>query len=316
MKNIFTLLLVFSLCWVAQSPAFGQNQTNNLKSETDAAQLNVLIKKIGERVKENLDSMFSVAFSESIRMQELKADMSAKGRQKHFFYESILTNRPASANAANYQPVFIRTLKSINGKPIKGQTSVEVSKCEETNPQPTYEDPLAFLLPKNQSNYIFSYGGEANLEGRESIVLFVSEKPVSEPLAVVEKDDCLFLSRPLQIKGKIWVDSKTYDVIQTQWEQAENFSTVLPKKTVKKGIIPLLRPAVTLSYDKQDFTIRFRRVKFENPDQTLLLPYSSESVWITKGMKLEGMRTEIEYTRYRTFKTNVEVNDLDKAPNP
>jgi hypothetical protein len=53
-----------------------------------------------------------------------------------------------------------------------------------------------FLLPKNQSNYIFSYGGEVNLDGRESIVVSVSEKPVSEPLTIVEKDDCLFLSRP------------------------------------------------------------------------------------------------------------------------
>jgi hypothetical protein len=156
MKSIFTLLLIFSLLFLAPTPAFAQNQTNNLKSETDAAQLSVLIKKIGERVKENLDSMFSVAFSESIRMQELKADLSAKGKQKHFLYESILTNRPASAKAANYQPTFIRTLKSINGKPVKEQISAEQSKCEETNPQPTYEDPLAFpAAEKSVELYFF-----------------------------------------------------------------------------------------------------------------------------------------------------------------
>lgn len=296
---------------------FGQNQTNNLNqsNETDTARLSVLLERIGKRVQENLDSMLSVAFTESIRMQELKDDLSAKGKQKHFLYESIVTNRPVSANAANYQPTFTRKLKSIDGKPVKGEISVEDSRCEETSPQSAYENPLGFLLPKNQPNYIFSYGGEADIDAHKAIVIHVAEKPVSEPLAIVEKDDCLFLSRPLQIKGRIWVNSENYDVIQTQWEQAENFSAVLPKKTVKIGIIPLIRPTVTISYDRQDFTIRFRRVKFEAPEQTLLLPYFSESVWITKGMKLAGMRTIVEYTRYRLFKINVKVNDLEKEPN-
>jgi len=317
MKSIFSLLLIFSLFLAGQNQAFGQNQTNNLNqsAETVAARLDELLERISKRVGENLDPMFSVAFTESIRLQELKADLSTKGKPKDFVYESIVTNRPTSANAADYQPIFTRTLKSINGKPFKGQISAENSKCEETNPQPTYENPLAFLLPKNQPNYIFSYGGEADLDGHKSIVILVAEKPISEPLAIVEKDDCLFLSRPLQIKGKIWVDSKNYDVIQTQWEQAENFSAEIPKKTVKIGIIPLVHPSVTISYDRQDFTIRFRRVKFENPEQTLLLPYFSESVWINKGMRLAGMRTTVEYTRYRLFKINVEVNDSDKEPN-
>lgn len=305
------LVLIFSLS------SFAQNQKNNLDdaARVDAAQLKVLMERIGERVQKNLDSMFSIAFTESVRQQELKADASARGKPKDFVYESVVTNPRALAGGVGYQPIFTRTLKTINGKPVKHPLPTEDSKCEEMNPQSTYENPLGFLSPKNQSNYIFSYGGETDWEGHKAIVIQVGELPLAAPPTIIEKDNCFYLSRPLQMKGKVLVDSESYDVVQIQWRQAENFSAKIPKKMLKTGIISLVRPAVTINYDVQDFTVRFKQVKFQNPDQTLLLPYFSESALITRGVKLAGMHTTVNYTRYRVFNTTVKVGDSEEEPN-
>lgn len=312
-KSIFALFLILILSLSAAM--FGQNKTNNLNpdTKTDAEQLKVLIEKIGRQVQKNLNSMFGVAFAESVRQQQLKADASPKGKPTNFIYESVVINtaHAKEIGAEDYRPIFTRTLKSIDGKPVEKQFPIEDSKCEETNPQTAYDNPLGFLLPKNQPDYLFSDGGETDFEGRKSIVILVAEKPVSEPLSIVEKDDCLLLSRPLRMKGEIWIDRETLDIVQIQWRQAETFSATIPKKVIKSGIISQVRPKTTISYDKQDFTIRFRAVKFQNPQQTLFLPYFSESVWLTGGVKLAGMRTTVEYTRYRLFNTNVELIDSD-----
>lgn len=295
----------------------GQNQTGGLdsKSEANSERLEIVMERIGRNVQKNLESIVKVVFTEVVRQQQLKADTSPKGKPKNYVYESIVTNRASNLNTENYQPIFTRTLKSIDGKQIKGQPPLENSKCEQLNPQAAYENPLVFLLPKNQPNYIFAHGGENDVQGNKTIIITVSEKTPSEPLRIVEKNDCFFLSRPLRLKGQIWIDSKTSDIVQIKWEQAETFSATIPKKTIKAGIIPVVRPEFTISYDKQDFTVGFRQVKFQNPELTLLLPYFSESVSIDRGAKLPGMRTIVDYTQYRLFNTTVQVNELEKQSN-
>ncbi|HEX8279418.1 MAG TPA: hypothetical protein VF540_12015 [Segetibacter sp.] len=314
MKNIFSLLLVL----VFSLSISGQNQTDsfNSKSEMNAEQLGILIEKIGQTVKKNLDSIVNVAFTEVIRQQQLKDDASPTGKPKSFVYESIVKNPLPTENKTNSNPIFTRTLKSINGKPIKNQPSLEDSKCEQINPQPAYDNPLSFLLPTNQPNYIFSYGGEIDFESNKTIIILVAEKQPTESVTIIEKNDCLFLSRPLQMKGKIWVNSKTFEVVKLHWQQAETYSATIPKKIVKAGIIPLIRPKITINYERQDFTVSFRPVKFQDPEQTLLLPYFSETVWINQGSRLAGMQTRIDYTQYRLFKTNVQISDSDKETNP
>lgn len=317
MKREFILFsILFSIAAFSFS-VFGQNPVENSISNAppNTSQTAILLEKVGRAVQQNLDSMVRVAFTEVVRQQQLKDDAAAKGKPQNFVYESIMTVNQSSATGEK-QPIFTRTLKSVDGKIVKNPPSPEISKCEQLNPQPVYENPLAFLLPKNQSQYSFSSGGgEVDLDGRKTLVITVAPNPPSEPLKLVEKDDCFFLSRPLQMIGKIWVDAASFNVVQINWQQNEIFSATIPKKVVKVGIVPLVRPAVTINYDSQNFTIGFRFVKFENPEQTILLPYFSESSWLNRGAKIAGIRTRVDYTRYRLFNTNVQVSDADKDSN-
>ena len=296
------------------SVSSGQTQTSSNPTPIDnATELKNLLKRVGERVQEYNDGMFSIAFTEVVRQQELRSDATPKGKSKEFVYESVVLSRASSANQQDAFPVVTRTLKSVDGKLPEQKNLPQRSKCVDTNPQPAYADPLTFLMPNNQANFIFSYEGEAELQGRRTAMLTFTTPPVSEPVKVVVKDNCFRLSRGLQRRGKVWIDPSSYDVIQLEWQLAESFSGKIPAGVTRVGILPVFRPRKELSYEKSDTTIRFRPVTFENPKQILLLPTSSESAWILKGGGIAGFRTTTDYTRYRRFVTSVEIKDSDEV---
>ena len=298
------------------STSQGQSQTLRDSTLTEQDTVRNLLERAGERIQKYQDAMFSIAFTEILRQQELRSDGTAKKiKAKEFIYDSIVVTRAASANKENSFPLITRTLKTVDGKPTEQKNLKERSKCTETNPRPAYGDPLNFLLPKNRGIYTFSYAGESNLDGRKTAVILINQPPASEPVKIITTGSCFRLSRSLQGQGKIWIDLNTYDVIQLQWRLAESFSGKIPAGVAKFGIFLLFRPARKISYDKQEFTMRFRAVTFQNPEQVLWLPSFSESVWIFKGAGIEGLRTTTEYARYKRFLTSVEIKDSDEDEN-
>ena len=114
------------------------------------------------------------------------------------------------------------------------------------------------------------------------------------------------------MKGTVWIDLETYDVLQLQWELAESFSGKMPAGVTKVGLFPVFRPSRELTYEKSDFTMRFHPVVFKDPERTLLLPTFSESVWVLKGAGIAGFRTTTEYVSYRRFITSVEIKDANE----
>ena len=59
--------------------------------------------------------------------------------------------------------------------------------------------------------------------------------------------------------------------------------------------------------ERWDTTIRFKAVRFSDPDETLMLPVSSTSLRITRGAGQPRLRTVVEYTDYRRFLTGGRV---------
>lgn len=291
----------------------GQSQSlSNPPAPNDKEIVKNLLERAGERIQKYQDAMFSIAFTEILQQQELRSDGTPKNKPKEFVYNSIVVTRTSAVNKENSFPVITRMLKTVDGKPTEQKNLKQRSKCGDTNPRPEYGDPLNFLLPKNQNNFTFSYAGEAELDGRKTVTLLINQPTVSEPVKIIDEGNCFYLSRSLRRQGKIWIDLNTYDVVQLQWNLAESFSGKIPAGVAKFGVFPLFRPAREISYDKQEFTMRFRAVTFQDPEQVLLLPSFSESVWILKGAAIEGFRTTTEYTRYKRFLTSVEIKDSDK----
>jgi hypothetical protein len=59
--------------------------------------------------------------------------------------------------------------------------------------------------------------------------------------------------------------------------------------------------------ERWDTTIRFKPVRFQDPDETIMLPESSTSLRITRGAGMPRLRTMTSYTGYKRFLTGGRV---------
>lgn len=311
MKEFRRFLLACVLVSCCCAAGFGQTQAPAaaVAGDDSPARIKDLMARAGERVRNYQEAMFSIAFTEAIRQQELKADSASKGRPRELVYESlVLTPLPSQSPKAAF-PLVTRTLKSVDGKRAEKQSLPRRSKCVDINPRPAYADPLTFLLPEHQKNFTFSYEGEGDFEGRRVVFVGVASPAPTTPLEIKTEGTCFSLSRSPHRTGRLWIDTETHDVLQLEWRLAEEFEAKTPTKVVRKGIFFVFSPSRKISYERMETTIRFRTVKFENPEQTLLLPVSSESVWVIKGARIAGYSTTTSFTNYKRFITSVEVKD-------
>lgn len=317
MKTFHKLLPVCFL--VASLGVLSSGQTepaSKAAAPDDPTQLNQLLDRVRQRIRKYHESLFSIAVTEVVKQQELNSDATPRGKPRGLVYDSVTLHRLAPGGQEDTVPIITRTLKMVDGKPAKQPSLPRHSKCVDINPPPAYADPLAFLLPQSPIKWIFAYLGETNLEGRRAAMISITTAPAPEPIKIVEKGDCFFLSRSPQKTGTIWIDLESYDVLQLKWQLAETFSGKLPAGITRVGFFPVFRPGKDLSLERFDFVIRFRPTTFTDPEQTLLLPSSSESIWLLKGGGVPGVQTNIDYTHYRQFKSRVEVKETDGIQKP
>jgi hypothetical protein len=59
--------------------------------------------------------------------------------------------------------------------------------------------------------------------------------------------------------------------------------------------------------ERWDTTIKFKAVKFQEPEETLMLPVSSTSLRVTRGAGTPRLRTMTQYSDYKRFLTSGRV---------
>ena len=59
--------------------------------------------------------------------------------------------------------------------------------------------------------------------------------------------------------------------------------------------------------ERWDSSIRFKRVTFQDPEETLVLPVESSTLQITRGAGTPRLRTSTQYLSYRRFITGGRV---------
>ena len=114
-------------------------------------------------------------------------------------------------------------------------------------------------------------------------------------------DDCFDWLGPVAIKGRVWVDAVTHDVLRVERH--------IGGPVTVKVAWPLQRrynfqPWVALERD--DVTMRYRTVAFTDPDEVILMPESVESLTVVRG-GLQSVRRVETYTNYRRFLTTGRV---------
>jgi hypothetical protein len=303
MKGLKLSPLAFTLACLLFAPcaARGQDAEAVPKAEKDERLARILA-RVGEGVERYQRGMFSIKFVETVRREDLKEDLTPK-RSKEYVYESVTLREDFSAAEDDYLARTVSSLKTVDGKPAKkgdaGDAGADLG----------HEDFLNFLLPKSQKLYQFSFEGEEMLRGRRTFRVGALRPGEGEP-RVEWKGGSFVAFAPTRMS--VWVDAETGDVLQVESHLAREFEFESPH-AFSAGPLGRFGPSRKLKFEREDYAVRFRPVRFKDPEQTLLLPEYAEWLTLITGASRPRTRTTISFTNYRRFRSDVKVIE-DQGP--
>lgn len=116
-------------------------------------------------------------------------------------------------------------------------------------------------------------------------------------------DDCFDWTGPVAIAGRVWVDAGTHDVLRLDRRISGPTDVRVPDRLQRKYHF-----SPWLTIDRDDLTMRYKEISFGDPDETILLPESIESVLVPRSGLQSTRRTQV-FTAYRRFLTASRVKD-------
>lgn len=237
---------------------------------------------LADRVLHYYDRIGTIICEETVTQQELKFNLAPIGKPRITVYELSVTHDTHSKDGSEFR--VERKLQSVNGKPARKNQEPE---C--TDPKTGTPEPLEFLLARNQHGYRFSYPLAAKGGPPRAIAIdFVQTPP--DRIDIKWKGNC-FEADGGGEEGRLWFDPETFDVLQLEVRLPKPFSIPVP------SMFGTLTPGVRV--EKSEVTRKFTRVNFEKPDETVLLPESTEIVTVFRGVP--SLRTVETLSNYRRF---------------
>jgi hypothetical protein len=254
-----------------------------------------ILHRAGERVTEYFARAQSLICLEKVALQKLNLGWSAEGPARLVESELRLSWEPTPENPVPKEATTLRQVVRVNGsKPRKN----DYDNCTTPEQNDTEEQPLSLLLPEQREKYTFSFEKHEQIDGRAAFVIAFREigKPKVDVSLVEDKEDCVSFDIEGGTRGRIWIDASTYDVLRLDSGLVGLVTIPLPRKAARR---PGVEPYWTA--ERIDTTIRFKRVSFQDPEETLVLPITSSTLQVIRGTS--RLRTSTQYVAYRRFMT-------------
>ncbi len=187
----------------------------------------------------------------------------------------------------------VRQILKVNGRPPKPDDD---DGC--MDPKPVSPEPLEMLLPGNRDDYTL-HVRRARPRSAAGPALRLDYRARAKGLAAVKwKDPCVSVELPGWSRGRVWVDSETNDVLRLDEQLVGMFEFPIPRKHQLAGGGPRY-----MTIERADSSIRYRRVAFHDPDETLLLPESIEALTIIRGCGSRACASSQSFSDYKRFLT-------------
>ena len=286
--RLATALAVIALCATMSAE---QSATFDVASVLDRA---------GLRVTEYFARAQAIVCLEKVHLQRLGIGFGGDGPARTVESELRLSWDPTPENPTPKEAKTIRQVMRVNGgKPRKN----DYQNCTTPEQNVEEEQPLSILLPQQRAEYTFSAAGRAKIDGRDAMVIAFREvkKPTVDVSLVEDNEDCVSFDIEGGMQGKIWIDVETHDVLRLDRALTGLIEIPLPREAIRRG------GNLSWTMERWDSTIRFKRVMFEDPQETLVLPVSSSTLQVTRGSGTPRLRTSTQYQSYRRFMTGGRV---------
>ena len=231
--------------------------------------LEATLARVGAQLERHYQRSRRIVSTEMVSVRSFTHGMRLNGPPRRLEFERRVERGTSEEDGVPTVTVF-RKLLSINGREPQQR---DVDAC--LTPRTEVEDPLSALLPVRQVEFEFSLSELEWIDGRR--VARLDYVPLEEGLAEVTWDkDCVSISLPGRSRGEAWVDVESGDVLRLDERLTRRFEFREPedRPRARAGWIVL---------ERNDVSIRYQRVTFENPAETLMLPRSIDSSWVLRG---------------------------------
>jgi hypothetical protein len=288
------VMKVLSLILVAAFPALALGQGD----DSDFA---AILQRVRERVARHYLDLQTVAWTDTATQELLDAKQAPREKARELAYDTIVRLQQPSPEDHGV-PFYIREVGELQS--VDGKAARKNEQPKTTDPRTANMGSLLFLLLTDERarNFAFSYGGFADLNGRQMLRIDVTS-PQQTPPRVTWEDAFVFFGVRYRFqvsgvkfnKGSIWVDPETYDVLQLDWRSD-------PFEFQRNNGDRKIRYEIGM-------TVRFQSMSFESPEQTIVVPVSLEfATTITKGKDDTNLyRTTHIFTNYKRFTGDAKV---------
>jgi len=266
-----------------------------------APDIDTLLARVGERLAEYYERAQNIICTERSTAQPIGNDRSPIGFAQVVESELHIESEANADGDGAKNPSFVRELRKINGRIPREKDKKDRSRCGDTNPLSM--EPLAFLLPANREGYRFALAGAGKGKDRHSLLIdyTVTERGTPELRENAEGiEECYGLSFPATIKGRVWVDDTTYEILRVEQHITGPVDIRVPYAQQRKHNLPDF-----IVVERWDTVMQYKVVTFRDPDEKLLLPDSIETTSILRG--LESRRRRQQYSDYHRFTTGARI---------
>ena len=255
-----------------------------------------VLHRAGEKVGEFFARAQSIMCLERVSLQRLSAGFSNDGPARRVESELRLSWEPSADDPT---PTIARTLRQVVRVNGSAPRKKDYENCTTPEQQDSEEQPLSLLLPTEREKYAFSYSRRDVVDRKDAIVIAFREikKPTVDVSLVDDKEDCISFDIEGGMRGRIWIDAETHDVLRIDRSLSGLIDIPLPRKVTRRG------GDLSWTMERWDSSIRFKRFTFQNPEETLVLPVESSTLQITRGAGTPRLRTSTQYLAYRRFMT-------------
>jgi hypothetical protein len=248
-----------------------------------------LLNRVGRRVEAYFGRVRSLVCTEKVRVQEIGSDLAPQGFARTLEYD-VRVEWPSSTEGRGEKPVAVRQLKRVNGR----TTPDAEPRC--MDPPRIGPEPLAFLMPERREAYAFSFGGSGRGRSTSRLSLEYRSRNEGRP-EVAWRDDCAHVSFPGWTQGHVWIDPTNDDVLRVDEGLIRPFEYRVPADLVRLGF------AESWVLERADSSVRYRPVTFRDPDATVLLPETIDTLVVFRGPGVTSHRTSHTFSECRRFLT-------------
>jgi hypothetical protein len=267
-----------------------------------AFDLAATLQRAGERVEYYFARAQSIVCLELVALQPIGRMLSAEGFSRRVQSELRVSWEPAADAETPFEAKTLRQVLTVNGHDPREN---DYNNCTGPEQNDTETPPLSMLLPQRRGDYSFSVAGTGRQDGRTALLVdYRMNDRATVAVELIENNErCISFDIDGGMRGRIWIDAETHDVLRLDQGLTSMIDIRLPEQAARRTAA---RRAVW-TMERFDTSIRFKAVRFSDPDETLILPVSSTSIRITRGSGSPRVRTTTSYTDYRRFLTGGRV---------